>query len=222
MEQKALDYDYIFFDFDGTLCDSASGIMECIERTLREMGAEIPERSTLFRYIGPPLEQTFGVDFGFKGDDLDEVLRVFRANYREIGVVMHNMYDGVPEMLDKLKRGGKKLAIATSKREDFAQQICNSYGITDLFEILAGSTEEESRQTKEGVIEYIIRQLGINDRSRILMVGDRKFDVYGAKKTGIDCMGVLYGYGSRQELAEAGALYIAETMDDISKQILGE
>ena len=222
MRNKALDYDYIFFDFDGTLSDSATGIFECIERALTDMGSDVPDRSGLIRYIGPPLEDTFENAFGFKGDDLTEVLRIFRAYYREIGVKKNDMFPGVPQMLKRLQDAGKRLTIATSKRESFAQQICASYGITDYFETIAGSVGDESRSTKEGVIEYIISQLGITDRSRILMVGDRKYDVDGAKKAGIDCMGVLYGYGSREELLEAGAIYIAQTTTDVANQILGE
>lgn len=222
MKKTALDYNYILFDLDGTLSDSAPGIMECLEKALRQMGAEIPDRSVLIKYVGPPLAETFSLRFGFKGEEIDEAMAIFRGFYKEIGMVKNDMYPGVPEMLKRLVSAGKHLAVATSKREQFAKQICDNYGITDYFDIVAGSSDGIGRLTKEDVIEYILGSLGINDRSKVLMVGDRLYDVEGAKKSGIACMGVLYGYGGRQELLEAGAEYIAAGPLDVARKILGE
>lgn len=222
MIKTALDYDFIFFDLDGTLSDSAPGIMECLEKSLEQMGVEVPDRSILIRYIGPPLVETFSLRFGLTGEKLDEVMELFRGFYKEIGLIKNDMYPGVPEMLKRLSAAGKRLAVATSKREYFARIICERYGISQFFEIIAGNSDDMTRATKEEVIEYILATLKIDDRSRVLMVGDRLYDVEGANKSGLHCMGVLHGYGSRQELLDAGARYIAQDPLDAARQIIGE
>jgi phosphoglycolate phosphatase len=215
-----MNYKYILFDFDGTLSDSAPGVMASFEASLERMGAAPPGRDILIRFVGPPLTETFTEYFGFSGEKLKEVLVFFREHYASAGIEQQKMFDGVPQTLERLRGGGKILAVATSKREDIAAQVCESYGIADYFAVIGGSVEGDGRNEKNEVIEHVLAQLGASDRSQVLMVGDRRYDVEGANLCGIDCMGVLHGYGDRQELLKAGAKYIAEDLRDAADKIL--
>lgn len=219
---KALDYDIILFDFDGTISDSAPGIIDCFRRALTEMGRELPPESELRSFVGPPLAETFENRFGFKGEELTRVVSFFRDIYKIYGVPNNEMYPGVEEMLDSLRAAGKTLAVATSKPEVYAAEICRSYGVADKFDFIAGSVMDLVRNKKSEVIEYVMEKLAITDRSRVLMVGDRMYDVEGAMLCGIDCMGVTYGYGSRRELEEAGAKYLAASTQEVIRLILGQ
>lgn len=215
-----MDYNYILFDFDGTLSDSAPGVMASFEEALKAMGRTPPGRDVLIRFVGPPLADTFSDYFGFRGDELPKVLTIFRKAYVTVGLENQKMFDGVPEMLKRLRDAGKILAVATSKGERLAREICADYGIDDMFDIIAGSSEDDTRNQKDDIIAYALSEMGVTDRSRVLMVGDRLYDVEGAQHCGIDCMGVLYGYGSREELENAGAKYIAETTASVAEIIL--
>ena len=215
-----LNYEYIFFDLDGTISDSAPGIIGSVLYALDKMGINEEDRASLTKFVGPPLVESFSKYYGFQGDDLDKSIKAFREYFSEKGIMENSMYEGIPEMLKKLQDSGKHLAVATSKPEPFARSILDRYGISSSFEYIAGSTIDETRTKKDEVIVYALDTLGINDPKTVLMVGDRSHDVLGAKKCGLDCLGVLYGYGSRIELKDAGADYIAETVADIYKIIL--
>ena len=216
-----MSYKHILFDFDGTISDSAPYVMSCFEAALRAMGKTPPGRDELIRYVGPPLADTFTQVFGFEGAALHEVIKHFRAAYAEVKPVTEDVFSGVPEMLDALKKAGKRLGVATSKREFFARASCEKYEIDHYFDTIAGSSDDDSRNQKDEIILYALAQMGVTNKRDVLMVGDRLYDVEGAKNCGIDALGVLYGYGSRQELENAGAKYIAETTADIVKIILG-
>lgn len=216
-----LNYEYIFFDLDGTISDSAPGIIGSVLYALDKMGINEQDKASLTKFVGPPLTESFNKYYGFQGEELDKAIKSFREYFQEKGIMENSMYEGIPDMLKKLRKGGYSLAVATSKPEPFARRILDSYGITDCFEYIAGSTIDETRTKKDEVIDYALETLCINDPGTVLMIGDRSHDVLGAKKCGIDCVGVLYGYGSRKELKDAGAGYIAETVPDIAKIILG-
>lgn len=215
-----LDYKYIFFDLDGTISNSAPGIVNSVLFALEKMGVEEQDKASLTKFVGPPLTESFPKYYGFQGEDLKKAIKAFHEYFHEKGIMENSMYEGIPETLKKLLRAGKRLAVATSKPEVYARQIIDSYGITDYFEFIAGSTFDETRTNKDEVITYALKTLDIKDTNTVLMVGDRSYDILGAKKCGLDCLGVLYGYGSRAELEDAGADYIAETVADISKIII--
>lgn len=214
-----LDYKYILFDLDGTLSDSAPGIMNSVRYALETQGLPVPPDEQLQKFVGPPLYESFR-DFCCQSRaESDVSVELFRVYFRDKGILENAMYDGVPKMLEALRRGGKKLALATSKPEEFAKIVINRYGIADYFDYLAGSTMDESRIKKADVLKYVMEALGA-EPSECLMVGDRSHDVLGARERGTDCMGVLYGYGDEQELADAGAKYLAATVADIARIIL--
>ena len=145
---------------------------------------------------------------------------MYRAHYQKKGLYEIELYDGMEETLRALKNAGKTILMGTSKRELFAKKIAEYLNINDCFDLIAGSNFEGTRDKKREVLEYALHQLGIEDFSKVLMVGDRKFDVLGAGELGIDTLGVLYGFGSRNELEAAGAKWIVETPKDIAKLIL--
>ena len=223
-------------DLDGTLTDSRPGIFGAIRYALKEMGEPIPPESVMQHFIGPPLLDSFAKYCDLTGERGQEALRLYRVYYVRQGELENSVYDGVFEMLDRLKAAGKKLVIATSKPEEMAERITRHFGLRPYFDILAGATMDESRSHKTDVIRYALEVCrasaeaegnevndsdGISDTSGIVMVGDREHDCNGAAMFGIDCIGVLYGYGSREELENAGAAYIAETPAEVADIILG-
>ncbi len=215
-------YEYIFFDMDGTVSESAPGIIDSIIYALNLLGIEETDREKLKDFVGPPLLESFPKYYGIEGEQLMETVRNFQVYFREKGIWGNEMYPDIPQVLKSLKENGRRIVLATSKPELFAKEIIDRYKIGEYFDFVAGSVMDETRTLKHEVIEYAIENMGISDRSSILMVGDRRFDVEGADKCGIDCMGVLYGYGTREELESAGAAYIAETVLDIARIILSD
>lgn len=211
-------YDILLFDLDGTLTDSTEGIVKCIEYALTKMGYEMPEDTN--KYLGPPLYQSFAEFCGMNEEQVNEAVRIFRERYSTVGLFENRVYDGVPEMLDRLKKGGKRIMVATSKPEVYAVRIFEKFGLAQFFEIVGGANINGTRNYKHEVIEYVLEKAGISDRSSVLMIGDRKQDVIGAHKTGLKCMGILWGFGSIEELTEAGADYIAHTPEDAANAIL--
>lgn len=210
-------YEYIFFDLDGTLTDSQDGILNSFRSIFKHFGIKEPEYEVLRTYIGPPLVLTIGQTLGFTGEKLQEAVKVFRSYYDNQGYMENRVYKGIPEALQRLKALGCKLSVATSKPEHTAIKIMEHFDIAKYFDHICGSLPDESRSKKTDVIEYAIKLNGITDRSKLLMVGDRKFDVEGAHQSGLKCAGVLFGYGSREEFEAAGADYIVENPEDLEK-----
>ena len=210
-------FDYLFFDLDGTLTDPALGITNSFKYALKYFGIEIPSYKKLCSFIGPPLIETFKTQFGFSKERAAEGVKEYREYFGETGLLENSVYEGIPELLENLKKAGKKLVVATSKPEIFSVKIIEHFGLSQYFENVCGSLMDESRSKKDEVIKYAIERNGIKDRSTILMIGDRKHDILGAKKVGLKSCGVLFGYGSREELEEAGADFIAENVSRLDK-----
>lgn len=215
-------YSWIFFDLDGTLTESGSGIMNSVKYALRKMGKpELPEE-TLRRFVGPPLSDSFVRFCGCTPEEAKQGIVFYREHYTSGGMFENELYAGVEEMLRTLKDAGLRLAIATSKPELFSVQIAEHFHLAAYFEAICGATTDETRVKKSDVIAYTLKKLRITpeQKASVLMVGDREHDILGAKENGLDSMGVLYGYGSREELRKAGADYIAETASEAAEKIL--
>lgn len=206
-------YDYIFFDLDGTLTEPAEGICNSFVYSLGKFGIETKDKSLYQRFIGPPLYNSFSEYLPL--DKVEDAIRYFREYFNAKGKYENEVYSGVPEMLSELKQMGKKLILCTSKYELFARQIAEHFGLEKYFDFIAGASADESRSEKEDVLKYACEELGIKDFSKAVMVGDRMYDILGGKACGMDTLGVLYGYGSYEELKNAGATNIAETVEDI-------
>ena len=213
------DYTYVIFDLDGTLTDSAIGITNSVAYALKKWGIEVEDKRTLNCFVGPPLAYSFENYFGFSKDQALEAVEEYRVYYREKGIFENLVYPGVPEMLEAVRACGKKVILATSKPEHFAKQILDYFDLTKYFDLVAGATMDYSRAKKGQVIAYALENFGVNDVNECIMVGDRDQDVNGAREQGFECIGVLYGYGGREELEGAGARYIAEPVEDILKFI---
>ncbi|MBR2868704.1 MAG: HAD family hydrolase [Clostridia bacterium] len=215
------EYKYVLFDLDGTLTDPAVGITTSVAYALKKFGIEVNDITTLNHFIGPPLLDTFMEDYGFSKEKAQTAIDYYRERFRVKGLYENVVYDGVPEMLEKLKKGGKEIILATSKPEPFAREILRHFGLDKYFLFIAGSNFDGTRTAKAEVIEYALESAGVSDKTAAVMVGDRKHDIIGAQKTGLDSIGVLYGYGSKEEISGADATHIAETVEDIVKLIMG-
>lgn len=198
----------ILFDLDGTLTDSGEGIINCAILALEHFGLPIPSREALRVIVGPPLDQSF-IRFGVPADKTDEAIRVYRSRYTTLGKYENFPYPGIREALQALKDAGHRLFVATSKPEDMSVDILTKFGLAPYFEIICGATLDGSRSHKADVIAYLLGKA--QDADNIIMVGDTKYDVLGAKAHNIPTIGVAWGYGTREEMVEAGAVAIAET-----------
>ncbi len=215
-------FDIILFDLDGTLTDSAEGIINCAEYALAAQGITEPDRSKLFRFIGPPLIESFTQLYGMTHEQGIEAVAKYRERYPIKGIFENRVYDGVPEMLSRLKDSGKRLAVATSKPEVYANRILGHFGLADFFETVTGAELDGRRNSKAEVIEECLFRLGSPDKNTVLMVGDRRHDIAGAKKCGLKSAGVRFGYADEGELEAAGADYIFETAEELADNILAE
>ena len=202
----------ILFDLDGTLTDSAEGIINCSILALEYFGLPIPDRKTMRVFVGPPLHDTF-VKFGVPADQADKAVEVFRSRYFTVGKFENAPFPGIPELLKTLKDHGHKLLIATSKPETLALEITQKFGLYDYFDMICGATLDRSRVNKDDVIAYLLAQNGNNEN--LVMVGDTAFDVIGAAVHNIPTIGVSWGYGEVQEMLDAGAVSIAHTTSEL-------
>lgn len=210
-------FDYILFDLDGTLTDPYVGITESVKYALTFFGKPIPDDEALKQYIGPPLIWSFKELAGITGDDTVKAVKKYRERYETIGWKENALLDGAEELLADLKKKGKILGLATSKPEKTSIQILEYFGIDRYFDFMGGASMDLTRNTKVQVVNYTLKNLGVADLSKAVLVGDRHHDIYGAKEAGIASIGVLVGYGSRSELENAGADYICETLADVEK-----
>ena len=210
---------YILFDLDGTLTNPKLGITKSIQYALRSKGIDITELDSLTKYIGPPLRDTF-MDFGFNEEEVLELITKYREYYKGTGLYENEVYAGIKELLHKLKEQGKRIYTATSKPEKFAKIILEHFKLDHYFDDICGASMDNSRSTKEEVIRYALSKNKITELSEVVMIGDREHDVEGARKVGIASIGVLFGYGDRDELESAGAERLAGTVEELNDIIM--
>lgn len=211
-------FKYILFDLDGTLTDPKLGITSSVQYALRALGIEEPSLDSLEPFIGPPLADSFREFYGLEGERLATAIDKYRERFATQGIFENEIYPGIPQMLADLKAKGKKLAIASSKPTLFVEQILEHFEIGKYFDHVVGSNMDGTRGTKEEVVEETLRQMltvemtPAQKRDAVAMVGDRKFDIEGARAHGITSVGVLFGYAPEGELEEAGADYIVNSV----------
>ena len=202
----------ILFDLDGTLTDSGEGIMNCAKLALEHYGLPIPSEAELRTFVGPPLHESF-IRFGVPAEEADNAIKIYRSRYIPIGKFENHPYEGIREVLEKLKAAGHTLYVATSKPEAMSVEILEHFDLAKYFDIIAGASFDRSRSTKEDVIAYLLSRCGDFDEK--IMVGDTAFDVIGARAHGIPTVGVAWGYGKVEDMVSAGAVTIACTMDEL-------
>ena len=208
-------YQSILFDLDGTLTDPGLGITNSVIYALDKFQIGAPDRSTLYRFIGPPLLDSFMAFYGFSEEQSLLAVRYYREYFKVRGLYENEVYDGIPEMLAALKAQGKTLLLATSKPEEYAVEILKHFHLEQFFDFVAGATMDGSRSRKADVIAHALDISRVSPLSSAVMVGDREHDILGAKQMGLDSIGVLYGYGSEAELRTAGATYLAQQPSDL-------
>ncbi|HEM2690352.1 TPA: HAD family hydrolase [Streptococcus suis] len=212
-------YQTILFDLDGTLTDSGQGILNSVAYALEKMGIEEPDTANLNRFIGPPLYESFSRFYQLSPEDTQSAVDAFRIYFKEKGMFENQLYPGIIPLLEELRTAGKTLVIATSKPEIFAKQILEHFGIAHYFDVIAGASLDSSRISKADVIGYAINQLEAFPKHAV-MIGDREHDIEGARMHQLPAIGVLYGYGNKQEFEKAGATMIVETVQDAKRVLL--
>ena len=211
-------FEYILFDLDGTLTDPKLGITSSVQYALRALGIEEPSLDRLEPFIGPPLADSFREFYGLEGERLATAIDKYRERFATQGIFENEIYPGIPQMLADLKAKDKLLAIASSKPTLFVEQILEHFEIGKYFDHVVGSNMDGTRGTKEEVVEETLRQMltvemtPAQKRDAVAMVGDRKFDIEGARAHGITSVGVLFGYAPEGELEEARADYIVNSL----------
>ena len=201
----------ILFDLDGTLTDPGEGITNSVAYALRHYGIDVADKRTLFPFIGPPLHESFMRYYGMSEEQSLEAVEVYREYFSVKGLLENRPYDGIEDLLRQLHAEGKCLVVATSKPEGYSVQILEHFGLAKYFHLICGAPMHPPRgHGKADVIRDALERGGIKDLTGAVMVGDRLHDIEGAHKIGIPAIGVLYGYGDRQEHEKCGADYIVE------------
>lgn len=213
-------YNPILFDLDGTLSDTGEGIINSVVYALNKYNIKVEDKRELFRFVGPPLHKSFESFYGFSPKKAQQAVEYYREYYAVKGIYENTVYNGVYSLLERLKADGKALAVATSKPEKFAKIVIESNNMSKYFSVVAGANLDGSRTKKADVIKYALNRLNTPNAVPVI-VGDRCYDAVGAREAGIDSIGVLYGYGSIEEMRESQATYIAKTTEYIYRIIVG-
>jgi len=221
---KMKKYDVIAFDLDGTLSDPAKGLVQGFVYCFKKLGIPYDDEESLRKYIGPSLYDEWQEDFGFTPEEANAAIEVFREYYNIYGWWDNVMYDGIPEMLDSLKRAGKKVVLATSKPLDTAKKVLELFGLTRYFDFIGGAISHENDQ-KWQVLNWSLSEVGVDlcdpdSLAKCIMVGDRKYDAEGAQICGIDSMGVLYGHGTEKEMTSSGFTVLVSSVAEISEYLI--
>lgn len=204
----------LLFDFDGTIADSSEGVFGCVLHALKKMGRPLPDGPTLRKFIGPPLRESFQTQCGLSPEEAEEAVALYREEYSVNGLYKCRMYEGIESLLRRLKEDGFVLAVATSKPEVYARKILEGLHISDCFVIIAGAEFAGDRTDKPAVIQYALESLQASPTDA-LMIGDRFHDVEGAHAFGMRCVGVLWGFGSREEFASCGADFVCAETEEL-------
>ncbi|MEI5993391.1 HAD family hydrolase [Candidatus Enterococcus mansonii] len=213
-------YKTILFDLDGTVTDSAEGIINSVSYALEKMNIQVPERTQLYSFIGPPLNDSFKQFYQLNDASAKQAVNYYRDYYQEKGMYENKVYQNIPEVLGMLKKAGCKLYIATSKPEMYAIKILTHFALANYFDGIYGASLDGNRSKKGEIICYALEKAKITNRQETIMIGDRRHDILGAKENGLASMGVLYGFGAISELKDAGATYIVEKPADIVATII--
>ena len=216
-----MDKTHILFDLDGTLTDPGMGITNSVAYALAHFGITVTDRTQLYRFIGPPLMDSFMEYYGFTEEQAQEAVKVYREYFADRGWAENTVYEGIEALLIELAAAGKTLLVATSKPQIFAERILNHFGLARYFTHICGVALQAPRgYSKADIIREALAKVGVDDLSTAVMVGDRHHDIDGARVVGLSSIGVLYGYGDREEHEAAGADAIAGNVDALRALLL--
>ena len=209
-------YKVILFDLDGTLTDSGEGITRSVQYALEKIGKPEPERQKLNIFVGPPLLEQFQEYAAIDKETAKKAVEYYRERYAPVGIYENELYPGILEMLEKLKARGYRLGVASSKPENFVNTVLEHFHMTSYFDQIVGSKPDGGRTDKTAVIEEALLRMGLaKHRNQVIMVGDKEHDVLGARKAGLDCIAVSYGYGTMEELENAHPLKIVNSTEEL-------
>ncbi|MBJ8017673.1 MULTISPECIES: HAD family hydrolase [Bacillus] len=208
-------YTTFLFDLDGTVTDPKKGIVNSVLYALEKVGIEELHVSELDSFIGPPIQQSFVERYNMNEGEVERAVFYFREYLKQRGLLENSVYEGIPNLLKQLKDTGNRLFIATSKPTIFARQVIEHFQLTNYFEDIIGSNLSGTRIKKEEIIAHILQQNEGLNKEEVVMIGDRKHDIIGANHNGIASIGVLYGYGSENELIEVSATHIAKDIEEL-------
>lgn len=209
-------FDYILFDFDGTIFNTSPGVFKSFDKVVEYYNLDI-DKSLYNKMIGPPLYESFSNILHLPESEIRNAIDVYRKEYAKGRMFDCTVYDGVIDLIQSLRNAGKKVYVATSKPEIYAREILKKNNLTELFDFIGGSdTEEKSRVNKIDVIKYVLESQHLTDKKdKVLMIGDRHYDVNGAHLAGLECMGILWGFGTREEFTECKADYICSSTSEV-------
>lgn len=210
----------ILLDLDGTLFDTSEGIMSCYKMGLEHFGIFVNDDSELRKVMGPSLYISYRDFYGLDEEQVKEAVRIYREHYNGGGIYKCRLYDGMENTLKSLKANGFTVCVATSKPQVMAEKILNHFGLAEYFDTICGAELDGSRSDKIELIDTALKRVGFTDKNDVVMAGDRFYDIKGAIGAGVHSIGVTYGFGTKQELVEAGAEYIADTPEDILKIVM--
>lgn len=210
-------YRVILFDLDGTLTDSGEGITKSVQYAIEKLGMGEHLLEELRSFVGPPLMEQFMNFCDISQERAKEAVKYYRERYSLVGLYENRPYDGIQKLLQNLKEQGYRLGVASSKPEYFVDKILDYFSLNQYFDAVVGSELSGQRTGKAEVVEEALRRLGVSDkRQEVVLVGDRKYDVLGARAMGIDCVAVAYGYGEMQELMDVHPVYIARSVEELA------
>ena len=208
-------YAYCLFDLDGTLTDPGEGITRSVAYALSFFGIEVKDRTALYPFIGPPLVDSFSTFYGFSPEQARQAVERYREYFSRQGIFENELYPGIKELLEDLKRHGVRILLASSKPELYARKILEHFQLLPFFDFVAAATMDDTRSKKTDVVRYALESCGISP-DHAVMIGDRHHDIEGAKDNTLESIGVLWGYGSRAELSAAGATLLAESVPQLA------
>lgn len=214
-------YKVILFDLDGTLSDPKVGITKSVQYALQKMGFDEPDMNKLECFIGPPLQVSFVEYYGFDEENTQKAISFYRERFKAKGMFENELYSNIPLLLKSLKELQFTLVVATSKPTLFSEQILKYFNIDHYFELVVGSNLDGTRTSKTEIIQYILDKYNKHKLDDFIMIGDRKHDIIGANNTGIDSIGVTYGYGSFEELSNVNPTYIVNSVDELKDILMG-
>ena len=209
------EYDYYLFDFDGTLCDTTEGIFNSVIYSLKCFGIEETDMEKLHFFVGPPLFESYKTLYGVTDEEAKYLIEKYRERYRVKAAEESRLYDGIREMLQKLKAKGNKIAIASSKPEIFVKEISDYHNISQYYDFISAEKLSNNHSSKAQLITTCLEHFGNPSKESVIMIGDRFYDIDGAKAVDLDSAGAIYGFGTEEELRNAGATYILSSPDDI-------
>lgn len=209
-------FDYAIFDFDGTIVDTGEGILKSLQYAFDFFTDEVPSFEDLKVFIGPPIHYSFTHFFGVPESEVEDYIKKYRERYSEIGIYECELYDGMLELLNKLKENKIKVGVASSKPQIFIERLMDHFDLTSYFDFICGTSSDDCKHIgKKDLVEKCMRNLGAKDLDKVIMIGDRYFDIDGGNEAGVYSCGIAHGYGDREEFQAHNADFIVDDVADL-------